>query len=119
MRWWFSGREFEPVEDDVEVAAFERGNELVPLVLHHLGFHAQLRREGVGQVVFEADQSLRLFRIREDVRRAALRIGAPEQHAAALNDGQGIRRKNRPVPAPEQENETQTGDKRPAPEITH
>ena len=47
--------QFQPVEDDVEIAAVERGNKLVPLVLHHLCADAEFGGERFGEIDLEAD----------------------------------------------------------------
>src|SRR5205814_940343 len=49
-------RVLQPVDDDVEIAALERGHEVGPVVLEKALTHAELRRERAHQVDLEADQ---------------------------------------------------------------
>ena len=79
------GGQLQAVEQDIEVAALQGGNELVPLVLDHPGLYAQFRGQGLGQLVFEPDELLGLLRIRIDIGSSALGVGAPEQHAALFD----------------------------------
>jgi hypothetical protein len=53
--------------------------------LDHSGLDAQFRRQGLGQLVFEPDELLGLLRIRIDIGRTALGVGASEQHAALFD----------------------------------
>jgi hypothetical protein len=99
------GRDFEAVEDDVEIAAIERRNELVPLVLDHLRLDAEFGRDGFGEFELETGEDFGLLRIRKDVRRTALGIRAPKQHAALFDFVEMIRRANRESPARKQEDE--------------
>ena len=56
------------------------GNELVPLILDHLGFDAELRRERFGEITFKADELLGLSADRE--KRRARRLRHPRPSAA-------------------------------------
>ena len=49
----------EAVQDDVEVAALERRDEVRPVVLHELGAHAEAPRQRVGDLDLEADRASR------------------------------------------------------------
>ena len=70
------------------------GNELVPLVLHHLRLDAEFGGQGVGQVELKAGQLLRLLRIGIDVRRAAFGIRAPHAGRRLFDGLQMVRGKN-------------------------
>jgi hypothetical protein len=76
------GRQFQTVEDDVEVPTLQSRDELVPLVLDYSGFDAELRSKGFGEVVLESNQLLGPLWVRKDIRRAAFGISAPEQNTA-------------------------------------
>jgi len=91
--------QLQAVEEDVEVAALEGGDKLVPLILDHAGLDPEPRGQGLGQFALEADHALGPLRVRIDVGRAALGIGAPEQHAALTDLLEGIRRQGRRAPA--------------------
>ena len=83
------GGEFEPIEDNVEVAAFQGGNKLVPL--HHPGLYPELCGEQFSQLAFETDEQFGFSGIRINVGRAAFGIGTPEQDAAASHSFQSVR----------------------------
>src|SRR5207248_5015588 len=70
-------RVLQPVDDDVEIAALERGHEVGPVVLEKALTHAELRRERAHQVDLEADQLVRVAGIAKDVRLAALQVSPP------------------------------------------
>lgn len=72
-------------EHVVKIAAVQRGHQAVPLVLHHLRARAEFFRERVGDFHFKTDHPLRLLRIGKNIRRAALGVRAPFEHAALLN----------------------------------
>src|SRR5439155_26243738 len=95
--------DLQPVKDDVEVAAFQGGNELVPLVLDHPSFYAELRRQCVGEIALETDDLLGLLRIWIRVRSAALSIAAPKQHAVRADLLQVVGGKGLGGPARKQE----------------
>ena len=86
-------RRLEPVEREVEIAAREQLEQLVPRALLHARADTELCRERVGELDLEADQARGLDRVRELERRAALRVGAPDQHAACadLRERVGVR----------------------------
>ena len=82
--------DLDAVQRDVEVAAPEQIEQQVPLALHRPRPHAELGRERGREIDLEADQVIRIHRILEDVRRAALRVGAPAQLAARADAREGV-----------------------------
>src|SRR5512140_2776440 len=54
--------QFEPVNYDVEIPSFESRDELIPLVLNHLGFDTKAGSEGLRKVIFKADEALGMLR---------------------------------------------------------
>src|SRR5205814_1820998 len=65
-------RHLDAVEGHVEVAALERGDQRLPVVLHELGAHAEAARERVGDLDLEAREPAPVARVLEDVGLAAL-----------------------------------------------
>jgi len=113
--------QFEPIEDNVEIAPFERGNELVPLILDHLRFDPQLRRYRIGQFVFESNQLFRLFRIGINIWRASFGVSAPEQDSSSFDFLQSICSVNlaRAASQEEQKKEVTKSCARRTPCVTH
>lgn len=67
--------DLEAVHRDVERPAFERRDQIRPIILHELRAHAELRRDAVRDVDLEARELAAFALIR--VWLAALKIGAP------------------------------------------
>src|SRR5206468_772273 len=72
-------RHLDPVEGHVEVAALERGDQRLPVVLRELGAHAEAAREPLGDLDLEAGEPAPVARVLEDVRLAALHVAAPAE----------------------------------------
>jgi hypothetical protein len=96
--------QFQAIEEDVEVAALQARDKLVPLILDHAGLDPELGRQGLSHFVLEPDQLLRPLRVRIDVRRPTLGIRAPEQHAPLTDFLQAVCRQRTRTPAGNQEN---------------
>ena len=85
--------DLEAVHHDVERAALERRHEVRPVVLHELGAHAELARDGRGELDLEADQvpGFSGDRRRRTARRPAM--SPPQRRTPAA------RIRSRPLPA--------------------
>src|SRR4029077_7714269 len=70
----------EAVQDDVDVAALERRDQQLPVVLHEVRSYAETPRQRGGDLDLEADDAGGIVRILEDVRLAALQVAPPAEH---------------------------------------
>ncbi len=77
--------DLDPVHDDIKVAPLERRQQAVPGVLNLFGLDAQLGRDGAGDVHLKTFEDFRILGVPENIRRAALGVGAPEQYPALLD----------------------------------
>jgi hypothetical protein len=73
------GRHLDAVEGHVEVAALERGDQRLPVVLRELGAHVEAARQCVGDLDLEAREAAPVARVLEDVGLAALHVAAPAE----------------------------------------
>jgi hypothetical protein len=80
----------EAVQDDVDVAALERGNQELPVVLHEVRSHSKTTRKGVGDIHLETDDTTGIVGILKDVRLPTLQIAAPAQHARCAHPGEAV-----------------------------
>jgi hypothetical protein len=71
--------DLEAIEDNVIVAAFETGNESIPLVLHEDCPSSESPGERVSQIDLETDGLPWVLWVLEDERRPTLRISAPTE----------------------------------------
>jgi hypothetical protein len=76
------GGHLEPIEDDVEGAALERGDQVRPVILHEQRPHPELPGQGGGDLHLESGEAAWPLRILVDVRLSPLDVGAPAQNAA-------------------------------------
>jgi len=87
------GRHLDAVEGHVEVAALERGDQRLPVVLRELGAHVEAARQRVGDLDLEAREPAPVARVLEDVGLAALHVAAPAERPPRVQPRERIARR--------------------------
>ena len=80
-------RVLEPVDDQIEVAALQRGDEVRPVVLHEALAQTELPGERAHQLHLESDQLRWIARVAKDIRLAALEVSGPADLALRADPG--------------------------------
>ena len=83
-------RQFVAVEDHIDLACFQQRRQIVPGRLKELGGDADLGRQCLGQIDFEADDRPRIGRIGIDVGPTPFGIASPNQMSTSADVGQRI-----------------------------